>query len=99
MRSILILTNSYYPENNPQAILLRNILENLKKEKKIRIHLFSTTKKIHTKKIIFNNFDLKINFFWRIINFFPLFSKYNFVRKKYKKQISLIKNYIKKNNI
>jgi len=96
---ILFITNAYYPNNNPQSILLRNILENLKSEKNIRIHLFSTTKKIHTKKIIFNNFDLKINFFWRIINFIPLFSKYNFVRKKYKKQISLIKNYIKKNNI
>jgi hypothetical protein len=96
---ILFITNKYYPDNNPQAILLRNIIENLKLEKKIKIHLFSTTKKIQTKNIIFNNFNLDINFYWRIINFFPLFSKYNFVRQKYKKQIFLLKNYIKKNKI
>ena len=99
MKPILFITNKYYPDNNPQAILLRNIIENLKLEKKIKIHLFSTTKKIQTKNIIFNNLNLSIHFYWRIINFFPLFSKYNFVRQKYKKQIFLLKNYIKKNKI
>ena len=99
MKPILFITNKYYPDNNPQAILLRNIIENLKLEKKIKIHLFSTTKKIQTKNIIFNNFNLSIHFYWRIINFFPLFSKYNFVKQKYKKQIFLLKNYIKKNKI
>ena len=99
MKPILFITNKYYPDNNPQAILLRNIIENLKLEKKIKIHLFSTTKKIQTKNIIFNNLNLSIHFYWRIINFFPLFSKYNFVKQKYKKQIFLLKNYIKKNKI
>ena len=97
--SALFITNKYYPDNNPQAILLRNIIENLKLDKKIKIHLFSTTKKIQIKNVIFNNFDLSIHFYWRIINFFPFFSKYNFVRQKYKRQIFLLKNYIKKNKI
>ena len=68
--SALFITNKYYPDNNPQAILLRNIIENLKLDKKIKIHLFSTTKKIQIKNIIFNNFDLSIHLYWRIINFF-----------------------------
>lgn len=100
MKSVLFLTDAYFPNNNPQSILLRNILANLSMDKSFKIHLVTSTN-IKRKKVNFKYklFNLELSNFWKFINYLPFFSKFNFVNQKYNKQLNELKNYIKKNQI
>lgn len=97
---ILFLTNKFYPENNPQAILLRNILLKLSKYKNLNIYLLTTTKSYKKiDNINYKNYDLRINKIWKILDKLPFFNKYVFAISKYRKQLILFKKYILLNNI
>ena len=80
MKSVLFLTDSYFPKNNPQAILLRNTLSHLSKDKRFKVYLATSTnlkkKKVNFKYKLIN---FRLNKFWRFINYVPFFSKFNFI--------------------
>ena len=64
---VLILTDKVFYSQNPQSIILNNIIDSLKKSKKIEITVFTTSKnikKIKNIKFIKYNLDYK-KFFYR----------------------------------
>ena len=97
---ILFLTDKFYPENNPQAVLLRNLLIKLSKYKDLNIYLLTTTK-LHKKidNINYEVYNLRINKIWGIIDKLPFLNKYVFVRFKYSDQLKFFRKYILINNI
>jgi hypothetical protein len=100
MNSVLFIAKNFYPDNNPQSILLKNILEHLSLNKNIDTHLFTETKKkIIIKYLKYNTYSLKIDKIWKFIDLIPFFSVYNFIKQKYSKQIDILKEYIIKNDI
>ena len=98
--NIIFLAKDLYPKNNPQAILLRNLLSQFSKYKDINLHVFTTTKIFEkTDGIKYKFYSLSINRIWKLINKIPFFNQYLFFRFKYKNQLKIIKRYIIKNNI
>jgi hypothetical protein len=98
--NIIFLAKDLYPKNNPQAILLRNLLSQFSKYKNINIHVFTTTKIFEkTDGIKYKFYSLSINRIWKLIDKIPFFNQYLFFRFKYKNQLKIIKKYIIKNNI
>ena len=98
---VLILTDKVFYSQNPQSIILNNIIDSLKKSKKIEITVFTTSKnikKIKNIKFIKYNLDYK-KFFYRFLDKIPLFNKYLFLNIKLKKEINKIINYVNENNI
>ena len=98
---ILILTDKVFYNQNPQSIILNNIIDSLKKSKKIDITVFTTSKNIKKKeniKFIKYNLSYK-NFFYQFIDKIPFFNKYLFLNIKLKKEINKIINYVNENNI
>jgi len=100
MKSVLFLTDSYFPKKNPQAILLRNVLFHLSKDKRFNVHLATSTN-LEKKKLNFKYklINFRLNKFWQFVNYLPFFSRFNFISYKYKKQLFELKNYIKKHKI
>jgi hypothetical protein len=98
--NIIFLAKDLYPKNNPQAILLRNLLSQFSKYKDINIHVFTTTKIFEkTDRIKYKFYSLSINRVWKLIDKIPFFNQYLFFRFKYRNQLKIIKRYIIKNNI
>ena len=100
MPKILFISNSFFPQNNPQAILLRNLLLELSNFKDLELHLFTANNDAYRiKKIKYSFINFKINRLWSVFDKFPFFNQFSLFNFKYFKQLKKLKKYILINNI
>jgi len=100
MLKVLFVTDNFFPQNNPQAILLRNLLLELKNSKTFELHLVTTNKNaqiIKNIKYFFINYN--INKFYSYLDRLPLLNKFSFFKLKYSNQLKALEKYILNNNI
>ena len=80
MPKILFISNSFFPQNNPQAILLRNLLLELSNFKDLELHLFTANNDAYRiKKIKYSFINFKINRLWSVFDKFPFFNPQKFL--------------------
>ena len=99
-KKIVFLTTGYFPDENPQSILLKNIINELSKKKKLSLTLFTNQKKpFKNKKVKYEIYNLSHSYLWNILEKIIFFSSFSFVRFKYSKLINRICDYIETNKV
>jgi len=99
-KRIVFLTSGYYPDENPQSILLKNIINELSKKKNLSLTLFTNQKKpFKNDKVKYEIYNLSHSYIWDILEKIIFFSSFSFVKFKYSKLIKRICDYIETNKI
>ena len=99
-KKIVFLTTGYFPDENPQSILLKNIINELSKKKNLSLTLFTNQKKpFKHNKVKYEIYNLSHSYIWNILEKIIFFSSFSFFNFKYSKLIKRICDYIETNNI
>lgn len=99
-KKIVFLTTGYFPDENPQSILLKNIINELSKKKNLSLTLFTNQKKpFKSNKVKYEIYNLSHSYLWNILEKIIFFSSFSFVRFKYSKLINRICDYIETNKV